>query len=88
MTSFAAKLKDYIKEEKADSNKYQKLASIAPEKYAPIIRDIAKEEGTHMRHLEMILNECDIEDLDDVNDSEEPIHTSKTLEKKRSSEEE
>lgn len=56
--SFVEKIKEYIEEEKADCNKYKELAETAPEKYAPIIRDIAREEATHHKHLEEILADC------------------------------
>ena len=56
--SFAEKIKEYIEEEKTDCNKYKELAETAPEKYAPIIRDIAREEETHRKHLEDILADC------------------------------
>lgn len=44
-------------EEIADAEKYAKLASEAPEKYAPILRQIAAEEHVHARHLEDILSD-------------------------------
>ena len=78
---FAEKLKSYIEEETGDFDKYMKLAAEAPEKYAPIIRDIAKEEAVHKRHLENILADCGCS----MNEEEaEPVSvaTTKTAEKK------
>ena len=51
---FAKKIGELIWEEGSDMEKYKALAESAPEKYAPILRDIAKEEAAHRRHLEKI----------------------------------
>ena len=58
MTDFVAEVKKSIKEEENDQQKYLKLAENAPEKYAPIIRDIAAEEESHRKHLHEILEDC------------------------------
>ncbi|MBQ2552997.1 MAG: hypothetical protein II563_09165 [Treponema sp.] len=82
--NFSTKLKEYIEEERSDNDKYLELASLAPEKYAPIIRDIAKEERSHARHLEEILADCEMLATED---DSEPLHHNKVNEKKHSSDE-
>lgn len=46
-----AQLEVAIEEEASDAEKYMKMAEEAPEKYAPILRDIAHEELIHRKHL-------------------------------------
>jgi len=52
---------DYESEE-ADNDKYMKLADAADKKYpcrgyGSILRDIAREEATHRKHIKMILDD-------------------------------
>ena len=57
-------LKSAHAEELADAEKYRELAASAPEIYAAILRDIAREEECHARHLKEI--------IDDMGTAEEP----------------
>ena len=57
-------LKEAHSEELSDAEKYHKMAESAPEKYAPILRDIAHEEELHAKHIKSILDDigCDCEE--------------------------
>ena len=80
MTDFVSELKNAIQEEINDHHKYLSIAEIAPEKYAPIIRDIAAEEESHKKHLHKILEDCgcDLGTLEDsVAESKEPVSEKK-----------
>lgn len=50
-------LEEWHKEELADEIKYMEMSKIAPEEYKSIFRDISREEGSHARILEMIIND-------------------------------
>lgn len=50
-------LSDKHGEELLDADSYETLADEAPEKYAPILRQIAREERVHARHLADILSD-------------------------------
>jgi len=50
-------LTEFIEEELKDSDKYLKIAEIAPDKYKPIFRDIAKEEKKHRELLKEIMED-------------------------------
>jgi len=62
------KLKDHLEKavaaEDEDRDKYMELADMAPPEYAGILRDIAKEEAAHRRHLKDIL--CDMKRREDT----------------------
>ena len=72
---FSQKITESIWEELADMEKYKALADSAPEKYAPILRDIAKEESAHRKHLEDILADLPIaknaKDKIEINETEQ-----------------
>lgn len=51
-------LKDWIKEEISDENKYFEMAEKAPDKYKGILKDIGNEEKNHARLLKEILDDC------------------------------
>lgn len=58
----AAELKKDLEDEEADNNKYMKLAEAADMKYpcrgyGAILRDIAREEAVHHKHIKMILED-------------------------------
>lgn len=50
-------LSDKHGEELLDADSYETLADEAPEKYAPILRQIAREERVHARHIADILKD-------------------------------
>lgn len=50
-------LEKWHKEELADEIKYMEMSKTAPEEYKSIFRDISREEGSHARILEMIIND-------------------------------
>ena len=50
-------LSDKHGEELLDADSYETLADEAPEKYAPILRQMAREERVHARHLADILKD-------------------------------
>lgn len=50
-------LSDKHGEELLDADSYETLADEAPEKYASILRQIAREERVHARHLADILSD-------------------------------
>lgn len=50
-------LEEWHKEELADEIKYMEMSKTAPEEYKSIFRDISREEGSHARILEMIIND-------------------------------
>lgn len=53
---FFEKLKAMLKDEDDGHNEYCELADMAPdERYKAILKDIAKEEATHAKHLRDIL---------------------------------
>lgn len=54
---FHTMLKKSIEDEKEGISRYKELAQLAPEEYAPIIRDIEKEETHHLKFLEKIAEE-------------------------------
>ena len=59
---FAAELKKDLEDEENDNGKYMKLAAEADKKYpcrgyGAILRDIAREESVHHKHLRMILED-------------------------------
>lgn len=51
------KLKEWHEEELADEIKYMEFSKEAPEAYKSIFRDISREEGSHARILEAIIND-------------------------------
>lgn len=59
-------LEEWHKEELADEIKYMEMSKTAPEEYKSIFRDISREEGSHARILEMIINDinkhCSVEE--------------------------
>lgn len=60
--NIVAELKTDLAEEAHDNEKYKKLAEVADEKYphkgyGAILRDIAREEKTHHKHIQMILED-------------------------------
>ena len=62
MDEMVKKLQEAIEDESADVEKYTEMAETAaaayPETaYAAVLRDIAREEGVHKRHLEEILSD-------------------------------
>lgn len=57
-----AELKKDLEDEEADNGKYTKLAAAADMKYpcrgyGSILRDIAREEAVHHKHIKMILED-------------------------------
>ena len=57
-----AELKKDLEDEEADNGKYMKLAAAADMKYpcrgyGAILRDIAREEAVHHKHIKMILED-------------------------------
>ena len=54
---FQTLLEDALKDESEGIEHYEKLAELASEKHAPIIRDILKEERQHLRFLKEIAGE-------------------------------
>lgn len=54
---FMKHLEEYLAEEEKDSGKYETMAEMAPDKYKPILRDIAWEEKIHHKHLSSMLEE-------------------------------
>ena len=64
-TDLVAELKKDLEDEAGDHDKYLKLAMAADEKYpwrgyGAILRDIAKEEGIHRKHIQMILEDMHV----------------------------
>ena len=62
----SAELMKDLEEEGADSDKYMKLADAMDEKYpcrgyGAILRDIAREEKSHHKHIKMILEDMHVE---------------------------
>ena len=60
-----SELKKDLEDEASDHEKYMKLADAADEKYpcrgyGAILRDIAREEGVHHRHIKMILDDMHV----------------------------
>lgn len=59
-------LKEWHEEELADEIKYMEMSKVVPEEYRSIFRDISREEGSHARILEMIINDinkhCPVEE--------------------------
>lgn len=51
-------LKEWLKEEISDENKYLEMAEKAPDKYKSILRDIGYEEKNHAKLLKEILDDC------------------------------
>lgn len=63
----AAELKADYESEEADNDKYLKLAEAADKKYpcrgyGSILKEIAREEETHRRHIKMILEDMHVSD--------------------------
>lgn len=54
---FQTLLEDALKDESEGIEHYEKLAELADEKHAPIIRDIVKEERQHLKFLKEIAGE-------------------------------
>ena len=54
---FQTLLEDAIKDESEGIEHYEKLAELAGENHAPIIRDIVKEERQHLQFLKEIAGE-------------------------------
>ena len=54
---FQTLLEDALKDESEGIEHYEKLAELAGEKHAPIIRDIVKEERQHLKLLKEIAGE-------------------------------
>ena len=54
---FQTLLEDAIKDESEGIEHYEKLAELAGENHAPIIRDIVKEERQHLKFLKEIAGE-------------------------------
>lgn len=50
-------LKEWHEEELADEIKYMEMSKVVPEEYRSIFRDISREEGSHARILEIIIND-------------------------------
>ena len=70
--TFINALKDALADEAADIEKYMGLAEQACEhsefkKFAPILRDIAKEEQVHHKHIASILHDLGAEEHDHEN---------------------
>jgi rubrerythrin len=63
-------LEEWHKEELADEEKYMEMSKKAPKEYQGIFRDISREEGSHARILEAIIN-----DYKDVYDCDETIES-------------
>lgn len=64
--NIAEELKKDLESESSDNDKYMKLAAAADEKYpcrgyGAILRDIAREEKTHHKHIKMILEDMHVE---------------------------
>lgn len=64
--NLAAELKKDLEDEENDNGKYMKLAMEADKKYpcrgyGAILRDIAKEEAIHHKHIKMILEDMHAE---------------------------
>ena len=63
--SFCETLTEYVHDEWKDSGKYVSLAKLADEEYpgegyGAILRDIAKEEAIHLKHLQEILSDINL----------------------------
>lgn len=51
-------IREWLKEEISDENKYLEMAEKAPDKYKGILRDIGNEERNHAKLLKEILDDC------------------------------
>ena len=48
---------------------YAEMAKEAPEKYAPILRDISREEHVHMEHIKKIMDDMGIAMTDELKEA-------------------
>lgn len=71
-------LKDWIKEEISDENKYFEMAEKAPDKYKGILKDIGNEEKNHARLLKEILDDYCGGCYEEEAEKEEPSEISQT----------
>lgn len=69
-------LKEWLKEEISDENKYLEMAEKAPDKYKGILRDIGNEERNHAKLLKEILDDCCGCEMEDSGSTEN--HNEKT----------
>lgn len=63
--NFHTMLKEAIAGEEEDIARYEKMAAMASEEYAPILRDIAKEERQHLHHLTKIADKSGWMEVDE-----------------------
>ncbi len=70
-TTMEEKMRDAFLDECEGVAGYAEMSKEAPEKYMPIMRDIAREEHTHMEHVKRIMDDMGISMTDELKEAHE-----------------
>ena len=70
-TTIEEKIHDAFLDECNGVAGYAEMSKEAPEKYMPILRDIAREEYTHMKHVKRMMDDMGISITDELKEAHE-----------------